>query len=435
VVNNEGRFDITLESKNKKGLYFGWWIVVSSFMIMFLYYGPAVNLFGLYVPSLVAEFQTTRTAIVGIMSVGTVAGVIGSMFAGKTLMKLGLRKVWTVSALVCSGTYVLNAMAPSLTVIYVSTFIRGLFGAGIAIVPISILINSWFGKKIKGKAMGIALMGSGIGAMILNPVTGYIIKNHGWRTGYFFFAGMLVVMIPIALPTFVLSPKLKGLERIGDVPEEAGKEMSLYGMTSKQALRSGVFWLAFISMILLAGTAQSWSNNGASYLTDLKFDPITVASIMSITSLGLTIGKPIFGVISDKWGNKAGITTGAITLIIGYLLLLTSANMKGLAIIGAGVTGAGIAVINVLLPLITADLFGNRDYAALVGYMQISAALGTTIIPPSVAGVFDSTGSFSLAWIGLAAIAAVCIVITFITYHLRDSAAKKTAQAQNGQDG
>lgn len=417
------------ETPKKKGIYFGWWIVFSSFMIMFLQYAPAVNLFGLYVPSLAAEFQASRTAIVSIMSIGTLASVVGSMFAGKTLIKYGIRRIWVICSLLCAATYVLNANANSLTILYVSAFLRGLFGAAISTIPISILINSWFGKKIKGRAMGISLMGSGIGAMILNPVVGYIIATYGWRTSYYFFAVLLIIMIPIGFPTFVLSPKMKGLERIGDAPEEAGKEVVVHGMTSKEALGSGVFWLAFIAMTILAGTAQSWSNNGASYLTDLQFDPIVVASIMSITSLGLTIGKPVFGAVSDKWGNKVGVTAGALTLIAGYLLMVASSRVTGIAIVGAGVTGAGIAVVNVLLPLITADLFGNRDYPALVGYMQISASLGATLIPLGVTMVFDTTGSFIPAWFGLSVAAVVCIILIFTTYKLRDARKAKMEQA------
>jgi MFS family permease len=268
-------------------------------------------------------------------------------------------------------------------------------------------------------------MGSGAGAAILSPITGYIISNFGWRAGYVFFALMIFALIPIVLPTLVLSPETKGLKRTGDAPDEAGKEAPQHGIGSKQALLSGIFWLAFAAMALNAGAAQSWNNSGASYLAGLNFDTIAAAGIISVTSVGLTLSRPIWGAVCDKWGARTGMMAGAFTLGLGYLLLVAASSVNGLAIVGAGVTGAGMAAGNVALPLITADLFGSRDYAVLVGYMQISTALGAMTIPLAVTMVFDAGGGFIPAFIGLSVLAAVCLTLIFIAFRVRDLRAKE----------
>ena len=407
-------------NQNDKKIHFGWWIVFSSFMLMFLYYATGVGMFGLLVPSLMREFKVSATVVLSIMSVGMAGNVIGSMFAGKMMMKHGLRKVWLICMLICIGGFVVNYTAQSLQVIYVSQFVRGVFGSATSMIPISILINQWFGKRMRGKAMGIAVMGSGIGTMVLSPITAYIIKNFGWRNGYLFFGALAFACIPIAYPTFIISPRMKGLARVGDVPGEVEKEVALSGMTAGEALKSGVYWAAFISILMLAGTSQNWNSNGNAYLTmTLKFDPVAAASIMSITSIGVIIGRPFFGAISDKWGNKVCMVTGGVILATGYVILAVAANIRWTIFIGAAVTGLGMSLLNVLTPLITADLFGNRDFAAIVGYMQISQAIGVMVIPLGVSAVFDSTGSYVMAWIGLAVVSLVCVAIGLLSYSLR----------------
>jgi Cyanate permease len=239
-----------------------------------------------------------------------------------------------------------------------------------------------------------------------------------------FYGALSLVLIPFVAKFFVLSPQLKGVERIGDNPEDASKQVAVSGMTSGEALKTGVFWLAFIIMALLAGSAQSWNGNGAAYLTDLNYDPIRMASILSITALGITIGKPLLGAICDKFGTKVGTVYSGLILIVSYSMMIMVSKNASLIIPAAIVMGLSICTINILLPLIANDMFGNRDYATLTGFLQVSMSLGGSIFPLIMTLIYDRSGSYTSAWTVMIGVAVAIIIFGLLIYKLRDNMSK-----------
>ena len=136
---------------------------------------------------------------------------------------------------------------------YVLAALQGIGWAGATNLPATIMVSNWFGPKIKGTAMSIAMLGSGAGALVWINIINGIITSTGWRTGYLAMAGINALMIPIAL-LVVSMPSDKGFEtRIGDPvlgeKEAAGNEVPAQkaGITGKQALKTTRWWLMWIA--------------------------------------------------------------------------------------------------------------------------------------------------------------------------------------------
>ncbi|MDD7290019.1 MAG: MFS transporter, partial [Clostridiales bacterium] len=149
-----------------KGIYHGWWIVITCLALMALIFVPLTNLPGLFTVFITEEFGITRTAFTTHITISTLTSMAAALFVGRLYQHHSPRLLMAVSTVIIAACFLGYSLAGSVVHFYVISAIIGFFGMFLTSVPISILINNWFGPKMKGKAMGIAMMGSGLGAMV-----------------------------------------------------------------------------------------------------------------------------------------------------------------------------------------------------------------------------------------------------------------------------
>ena len=329
--------------------------------------------------------------------------------------------------------YVGYALAGSIAVIAVTGFIGGILNMFVTTLPISVLINNWFGSKIRGRAWGITMVGSGVGSMVLSPVVGVIIENWGWRFGYGFFGLLSVALIPLVLLTFVRHPQDKGLAIIGEptATTQAHKKPAITGIPAKNALRSGMFWVLTIAVVLLGGSIHSWSVNGSAYLSDQGFDTIQVSFLLSISSVGLIIGKVLLGTICDKKGTKYGVLFSGGIFALGLFMSFFLGSLPWLAYPLVVLLGIGLATSTVTVPLMTRDLFGIREYSVIAGFTESGLKLGGALVPLGVSLVYDFSGSYKPAWVTIIAFCVAAITLVFTAYKMRPKAMEKYEAAEH----
>ena len=72
----------------------------------------------------------------------------------------------TACVALTSVCYVLMSFANSIWELFVYSAIQGIGWAGATTLPTTIMVSNWFGPKVKGTAMSIAMLGSGAGALV-----------------------------------------------------------------------------------------------------------------------------------------------------------------------------------------------------------------------------------------------------------------------------
>jgi MFS family permease len=424
-----------MAEEKQSGFYFGWWIVVTGFLLMGLGYAPNTTLVGLFISPMVVEFGVGATAASTMVTVMMFGSMIGSPIAGKMCMKFGCRKVVSVMLVIMIIGYIGTYWSPNLIAVDVFAFVRGFAGACAGMVPISIMINTWFGKKMLGRAMSFASVGSGIGAMALSPIIAIMIAGIGWRVSYLLLTVLTAVCIPFVLITFSPSPQAKGIVRIGDDPTESAETkiaQELTGITSGQALRTPMFWAILLAFIFMCTGTQSWINNAPGFYGSVGFEAAIVGTLVSVTSLMLTIGKLVLGVICDKLGVKAGYVISMGSIFLCYLLAVAAGmnRIAALVYVCSVLMGFGQSVLNITMPILANDLFGRKDYGTCVGYLQMGAALGASVGPLFTTMFLDTTGVYTMTFVTAGVIVALSVVLVFVSFGLRGSAhAKFSAQA------
>ena len=137
------------------------------------------------------------------------------------------------------------------------------------------------------------------------------------------------------------------------------------------------------------------------------------ATMISATNLFMLFG-PVIGLIIDKigpWKTTFGVM--AIQLVAGLGLLFVHGSEVSVLVFVFLFAFQG-AIVGTLMPLLTRDAFGPKDYTKIFSYMQIGIGLIGGFSNPVISFFYTTFGSFSAAlWFGVA-IAAVCIVFAAI---------------------
>ncbi|MFO1426835.1 MAG: MFS transporter [Steroidobacteraceae bacterium] len=167
---------------------------------------------GFFMAPLQQEFGWSLSQI----SLGlTIYGVLGALLApfyGMLADRHGVRVV-ALSALAVFGVvFACFSLTPSLSVFYALWTLVGLVGIASTPLTWSRAIGLWFFRS-RGLALGLTLIGTSITAILLPPLTAWLIGTYGWRFSY---AAIALLPLGVALPVGLLlfrEPRLRSARR------------------------------------------------------------------------------------------------------------------------------------------------------------------------------------------------------------------------------
>ena len=402
------------EQKSTKG-YYGWVIVFLGFMVMALVFVAGFSVNSLFVVAVCEDFGIARATLSLYLSISNVAMLVSAPFMGKLMSKYGWKRVGTISIVLLAACIALLSFAPNIYFFYVVAIFRGVGYCGGTTMLVNVMVNSWFGPKMKGTAMGVATFGSSVGGFVVMPMVTWVITNYGWRWGYRMLGAIVVIiMVPLMLLLAVDTPQKKGLTRLGDVGDGS---VSLIGPTMDVVRKTPSFWLICVGFCLMVITTGGLSSQAVAYLTDVGIPSATASSIQSTGLLLMIVGKLVIGRLNDKLGGKVAMAFGMICLIGSYLFMYSITLSTKMVPVYIAFYALGQA-IGLLAPtvMITA-IFGNRSFAAILCYTTLANGLGNAIGPVFMGGVYDLTGSYGAGWISLAVMAAISWILIAIAMH------------------
>lgn len=410
--------------------YYGWVMLFCAFMPMFICYVIKVNCTSLFYTPVCEELGVTRTVFTQMNTIMTVAMLISSAFIGKMYKKFPVKFVLVACVALTSVCYLLMSRATAMWQLLVLGGIQGLGWGGATNLPSTIMVSNWFGPKIKGTALSIAMLGSGAGALVWINLINSVINSSGWRAGYLAMGGINAIMIPIALLLVVSMPSDKGFQtRIGDpvVEDESGERVSVQttGITGQQALKTKRWWFQWFAGCVTMIGASAFSTQCVAYFTDITGDSTQAAAIYSGALGTLILGKFLLGVLTDVLNVKrTSVIAPLFYAGVFVCFVLASGNMM-FATVMMVLYMIGGAVPSVIPFLITARNFGDKEYGVLSGWMNMAGNVGQIIGPTVAALIFDITGTYRLAWI----VCAILMVVVALLYFLSNHSSKKQIEA------
>jgi MFS family permease len=381
-----------------KKIFYGWWIVVGSFLLNFAGIGIIMNSMGVFIKPVSESLGFTRGGFTLYFTIAALSMMVMAPVMGKLLERYDIRFIMTVCTTMMAASFALFSQCRTLTQFYILAFFLGIGSAGSHIIPVSMMITNWFIDK-RGLAMGIVFAATGVGGLIFNPLANWIIMHYSWQAAYWTFGLIIgVLSIPTAIFIVCAKPADKGLLPYGG--EEALTRQTLAeqgGLTATQALRNRAFWLLAVIILLIAIANMGVLHHIIPYLTDLGFSSTTAATLMSLHMTMLIFGKILAGGLADRLGLLKSYLVCMAGLMVS-IALLYGAQLMWVAIVFNIMFGFSIAVRTVLPPLMTARVLGQKHFGVIYGFLNIFTTLGTAVGVPLSGFIYDWTKSYHLAF-------------------------------------
>ncbi|MCB0059011.1 MAG: MFS transporter, partial [Caldilineaceae bacterium] len=147
---------------------------------------------------------------------------------------------------------------------------------------------------------------------------------------------------------------------------------------------------------------------------------------LSATAGCAAAGKPVIGWLSDEFGARVTIWL-ALSFQCVALLTFTVADTFALALVGACLYGLGYSGMSPLRSFAISTTIGNASFASAAGVLRVIEAPLVLTASPIAGFIYDTTGSYRLAFLILAGVMAVACVGPFF---IKAGGARARAQHQ-----
>jgi len=389
---------------------YGWWIVFVAAVGLSMGYGPIVTFtFGVFFKLLNQEFGWSRGDISQAFSLSLFVMSLVFPFIGRLVDRFGARKVIIPSILLFGlGLMSLSLLSANIWQLYAVYILLGLVGGGTAPVPYSNVLSHWFDKR-RGLALGIAMVGLGLGAFVMPSLAQMLIVSQGWRQAYIVFGLMvMVITIPIVGLFFKETPEMVGLRPDGDVinPNQPNGSEQKIGLSAQEARQTHTFWILVGAFFLMSASVHGCLIHLVPLLTDRGISPQLAAGATSLFGAALLFGRVGAGYLLDHFFASSVALCFFCGSALG-LLLLWSGVTGTAAFIAAFLVGLGMGAEGDIIAYLIGRYFGLRAFGEIYGYAFGAFTLGGVSGPLLMGRGFDATGSYSL---GLG----VFVVVTLI---------------------
>ena len=228
-------------------VFYGWWIVVVSAVGLFLGAPLVIFSFSVFFKPLVVNFHASRAAVSFAFSLQNIVGALWIPLSGVLIDRLGAKRV-IIWMTLFYGLILIAALwvGSSIWQLYLFFSILGIaLSSGPVPVPYGAVISHWFNRH-RGLALGLAMLGIGVGSVVVPVLAQRLITLFGWRITYALFGGaVLLVPLPIVAALLQNDPAERGLQPDGDetAPGSLLSPQDKQGMTWHEIWHSPVFWM------------------------------------------------------------------------------------------------------------------------------------------------------------------------------------------------
>ncbi|MBR3849633.1 MAG: MFS transporter, partial [Oscillospiraceae bacterium] len=256
------------------------------------------------------------------------------------------------------------------------------------------------------------LASSGLGAALctwlLRPVVigeRFFFGTTGWRLSYLLSAALMLPVILLLLAFFRESPKQ--VEE-GAAGKRRGRQWE--GMEWNEVRRKPYFYVAVVCVFFVGLCLQSANGCSVAHLEDVGLKSDYITNIVSYCSLTLCFAKMFTGFGYDKLGLRVTLlsclTAGTVAI---YLLAMATPETPGMALAYELLIPFALPMETVMLPLIAADMFGEKCFPKIMGLFVSINTAGYAAGALLSNAVFDLIGSYKLA---LLAFSGILLIVT-----------------------
>lgn len=370
--------------EERKARYFGWSVVLASWLAVFSLFGYRATFAILKGPMATSLGWTTAQITLG-YSLMMVLYAVAAYFSGLILDKWGAKPVYAVAAVLGSLGFILTARVDShLAYLFTFGFIGGV-ATGMLWVTSTVSVRKWYIGKSYATMWGIAFSGAPMAQFVLaqvvkptlshaqaalnlavkglipnaaalapkelavavaskltDPATLAVpgvkealgLLDTAWRTQMTILGVIVFIALAVAVLVAKNAPERYGMQPFGGIPAAGGAVAVEQEWTIKEAFSKYAIWAAIL-MFLFSMMAEFliWTQVVSYWTQDVGYTLEKATNVYGIIGLIGIFSMPIMGWVADKVvqvmgnevkGRKRMLMVGPASGAIAGLLLLAT---------------------------------------------------------------------------------------------------------------
>jgi MFS family permease len=183
-------------------------VAATAFVVLFCIVGLALWGLPFYYDFMVQQFGWTRAQVTSGNALSKlVVGPIFGFGAGWIIDRFGPRRVMMAGILMAGGALVGLGWVTTLATFYFFYLFNALGYVCGGPLPNQVLLSRWFDKS-RGKAMGFAYLGIGIGGATVPWISHALVQHFGWQSALRLL-GVSIIVVSLPLAFFVKEAPLR----------------------------------------------------------------------------------------------------------------------------------------------------------------------------------------------------------------------------------
>lgn len=378
--------------------------VATAFLSLFSIVGFALYGLPFFYDFFVVELGWTRGQVTSGNAISKlVIGPLFGLLAGMVVDRFGPRRLMLFGIIIAGLALVGLGGVTTLAGFYFFYLLNALGYVCGGPLPNQVLLSRWFTAD-RGKAMGLAYLGIGVGGTLVPLVANALVEGLGWRSALRVL-GLLMIAVALPCALFVRDPEADAAPKGASSPESG---------SLGAVLRTPAFYLLVVGSMCSIGAVGGTMQNLKLFLTlDRGFAQDSVAKLLSLILFGSLAGRLLFGWLADRWPKKRVMLLVYATVAATIPFFTIAPSIETLRI-GAFLFGMGLGGDYMIIPLMAAELFGVKVLGRLLGIVLTADGVAEAVAPMGVAWLRDTTGAYSsgfLLLVGLAAAGAIAIAM------------------------
>lgn len=240
------------------------------------------------------------------------------------LDKIGSRKMMTGLSLLGIAGAILFSQADSLMMGIAGRILLGI-GMACNLMGTLKLLTDWFRPLVFATLSGIIVSLGTVGNMVSTTPLVYLVEKMGWRASFLVIAAVNLLLVIVF---YIVARDRPAVAVEGGDPEAPTMSMRRAIGNMGRLLKKKDYWIISSATFVRYGTFAAFQALWAGpFLTGvLGFSVVKTGNLIFLMNLGLILGGPLWGTVSDriigsrKWPIFAGLVSIAvINLILAYL--------------------------------------------------------------------------------------------------------------------
>ena len=315
-------------------------------------------------------------------------------------------------AMIGTGATLVSAIDSRWQLYLVFGVMMGLLGYASIYGPLTINVMRWFRHR-PGFAVGVVTAGEGIGGTIWPPVFRYFNETAGWRDTFLWFG---VFVLVTALPASVVL--WRGIpRRDARTRDEGGRSVDAHAgapATPVRAIRLSTFAIQTAICLAIVGCCVSMAMPVAhlvAHASDLGHATARAAEMLAVALLTATVVRLLVGaLVVDRFGGLAALLVFSALQTAALLLYAVADGLLALYTVSV-LFGLGYGGINICYPVLVREYLPRAEAGRRLGVILLFGTLGMALGGWLAGYIFDSTGSYTPAFLAGAAFNVTNLII------------------------